>query len=206
MTKRINKKSIPDVALSILVLIGLFTIICLSSCGRDSVPKPRGQIRIDLPEKEYKLFDTVFPYTFEYPVYAEVVKASSVDKHEMYKRFNIDIPKLKGTIHLTYEPVMNNLEILIQDAVDFVYKHVPKATAITKSVVERDVEPVYGTVFNIQGRGAASTYQFYVTDSTNHFMRGALYLNTYTDNDSLRPVVDFLKVDVDHFIKTIQWK
>ncbi|MFO7722612.1 MAG: hypothetical protein R6V49_05235 [Bacteroidales bacterium] len=181
-------------------------ILLMVRCNSDYTPKPRGFLRIDLPEKEYTLFDSVFPYKFEYPVYARVVKDPTVDDPMMERRFNVDFPSLKGTLHLTYEPLNKNLDTLIGDAVEFVYKHVPKATTISKSLIYREEDKVYGTLFLIRGKSAASTYQFFVTDSTSHFLRGALYLNTYTDNDSLRPVLDFLKTDVDHFISTLEWK
>lgn len=192
---------------SLLSFIFTVLLICtISSCSRNDTPKPRGYIRIDLPEKAYNLFDTLFPYSFEYPVYANVEKDPQVDDNLMYRRLNVQFPALKGTLHLTYEDLDSNLDTLIVDAVDFVYKHVPKATTITKSVVSRDDDGVHGVIFTIRGRSAASTYQFYLTDSLSHFMRGALYLNTYTDNDSLKPVIDFLKSDVDHLINSLQWK
>lgn len=192
-----------------IVLSVLLTTLSLSilQCDQGYSPKPRGFIRIDLPGKDYRVFDSVMPYSFEYPVYAAVVKDPLEDGKIMYKRFNIEFPLLKGTLHLTYEPlVKSNLDTLIGDAVDFVYKHVPKATTITKSVISYNDRKVFGTLFNIRGKGTASTYQFYVTDSISHFMRGALYLNTEPNNDSLKTVIDFLKLDVDHFLNTLEWK
>jgi gliding motility-associated lipoprotein GldD len=199
-----NKLLPPRIAISLIAAVAL--ILLLSQCSNDYTPKPRGFLRIDLPDKEYTLFDSVFPYTFEYPVYAKVVKDPVVEDRLMARRFNVEFSPVNGTLHLTYEPLRNNLDTLIGDAVEFVYKHVPKATTISKSVISRPEDQVFGTLFHIKGKSAASTYQFYVTDSTENFMRGALYLNTYTDNDSLKPVLDFLKIDVDHFINTLKWK
>ena len=187
---------------SLLIVIAFIGV----GCSQNETPKPRGYIRIDLPEKSYSLFDTLFPYTFEYPDYASVEKDPLSEDMDMMKRFNVIFPELKGTLHFTYEPLDNNLNILIEDAVDFAYKHVPRASTISKTVISNEDERVFGTLFNIRGRQAASTYQFYLTDSIHHFLRGSLYLNTFTDNDSLKPVIDFLKQDVDHFINTFQWK
>jgi gliding motility-associated lipoprotein GldD len=189
------------------LLMGVFVLV-MSGCGGDYTPRPRGFLRIDLPEKEYLTFDTVMPYRFEYPVYGQVIRDPFAHPNaEMYRRFNLDFPSLRATLHLTYEPMVDGqLDTLIVQAVDFVYKHVPKATTILKTAIHHPESNVYGTLFNIRGRGAASTTQFYITDSVAHFMRGALYLNTQTDNDSLRPVIDFLKLDIDHFIRTLEWK
>ncbi len=200
-----RNKTIVPVSIAVVMIISILGI--LTGCKGDYTPRPRGFIRIDLPEKEYQRYDTTVPYSFEYPVYAIVEKDQSVPDALMYRRLNVHFVPMKGTLHLTYEPlVKGNLDTLIGEAVDFVYKHVPKATTILKSLLLYPENQVYGTLFDIRGRGAASTYQFYLTDSTSHFMRGALYLNTATDNDSLRPVVEFLKQDIDHFIKTLQWK
>lgn len=191
-----------------VILCSLFISIAflISGCSGNETPRPRGYIRIDLPEKSYSLFDTIFPYSFEYPDYARVEKDPVVEDMQMEKRLNVVFPDLKGTVHITYVPLNNNLDTLIEDAVDFVYKHVSRASTISKTVIYRENERVFGTLFNIRGRRAASTYQFYLTDSTDHFFRGSLYLNTFTDNDSLKPVIDFLKLDVDHLINTLQWK
>lgn len=186
----------------------IFIFMMLVGCSSTDTPKPRGYIRIDLPEKGYQMYDSVMPYRFEYPVYAKVViDPLEEEKNPSFERYNIEFPAQKGTLHLTYVHLKNgNLDTLIGEAVEFVYKHVPKATTITKTLISNKESQVYGTLFTIRGKHAASTCQFYVTDSISNFMRGALYLNTNPDNDSLKPVIDFLKEDVNQFINTLQWK
>jgi gliding motility-associated lipoprotein GldD len=49
-------------------------------------------------------------------------------------------------------------------------------------------------------------FQFFVTDSTDHFLRGALYFNTAMKNDSLAPVIEYIKVDMIHLINTLEFK
>jgi len=51
-----------------------------------------------------------------------------------------------------------------------------------------------------------SQYQFHVSDSAKHFLRGALYFKTATQNDSLRPVIDYIKQDVRHLLETLEWE
>jgi gliding motility-associated lipoprotein GldD len=200
-----SRIQIPFFRWPLLILSAL--LLMFSHCGNDYTPKSRGFLRIDLPDKSYQLFDSTLPYAFEYPVYGTVVKDPLSDEMVMLRRVNIEYPNLKATLHLTYEALnQHNLDTLITDAVDFVYKHVSRASTITKSSIRRSEANVYGTVFTLRGKSTASTYQFYVTDSTRHFIRGALYINTEPNNDSLRPVIDFLKQDVDHFIQTISWK
>jgi gliding motility-associated lipoprotein GldD len=190
-----------------LFLLSSALILLFTQCGNNHTPKSRGFIRIDLPVKSYRIYDSVLPYSFEYPAYAEVLQDPLSDESVMFRRVNIEYGAMKGTLHLTYEMLnKHNLDTLITDAVDFVYKHVSRASTISKSQVHRPDAGVFGTVFTLRGKSTASTYQFYVTDSTRHFIRGALYINTEPNNDSLRPVIDFLKQDVDHFINTLSWK
>jgi gliding motility-associated lipoprotein GldD len=72
-------------------------------------------------------------------------------------------------------------------------------------VILRDSVKVYGLIYDIEGN-TASSLQFYVTDSTKHFIRGALYFNVRPNIDSVKIVLEFLKKDVLHLIQTLQWK
>ncbi|NOZ45910.1 MAG: gliding motility lipoprotein GldD, partial [Chlorobi bacterium] len=64
---------------------------------------------------------------------------------------------------------------------------------------------VYGILYDIKGN-AASSINFFVTDSTQHFLRGALYFNSKPNKDSLAPVVDFIRKDIVHLMETFKWK
>jgi len=190
--------------------IFLVTLICLSafltSCGNDGfVPKPRGYLRIDLPEKNYRTFDSIFPYRFEYPVYANI----GFDKFTQEEDFwmNLDFKRYKGKIHLSYKNLKEaKLSKLTEDSRTMVYKHAPKATGIRESLIDHSDRKIYGMAYSIEGSEAASPFQFYVTDSTNHFLRGALYFDAVPNNDSLQPVIDFLINDINRLIATLHWK
>jgi gliding motility-associated lipoprotein GldD len=181
-----------------------FAALILVSCNNDYVPKPRGYYRIDLPKREYKVFDTTFPYTFEYPSYA-TISADSSKLAEPYW-INLNFTPFHAQLHVSYKLVTGNLAKYLNDAHTLVNKHIPKANAITQRQFVDSVNKVYGLVYDIKGTDAASAYQFYLTDSTARFMRGALYFNLVPNNDSLAPVIDFLKVDLEHMINTFRWK
>jgi len=182
----------------------LFTLLYLSSCSNPPVPKPRGYFRIDLPKHEYRLLDSIYPYRFELPVYARI----SPDKHAPgeINWINIEFPRFKGRLHLSYKPVNQNLSTFTEDAHSLVMKHIPKASAIEEVTIQNPANHVYGLVYDIKGAGAASAYQFYVTDSSAHFLRGALYFDALPNNDSLAPVIDFIKSDIQHMLETLSWK
>lgn len=185
-----------------------FSLVIASfiSCGGEKthIPKPMGYFRIDLPEKKYVLFDSSYPYTFEYPVYAKI--NPDINNNTESYWLNIDFPKFKGKIHLSYKPIKRNLSLFADDAYNLAMKHIPKASNIEDSIIDVKENKVYGIIYNIEGDGTASTYQFYVSDSISNFVRGALYFNVHTNNDSLAPVINFIKQDINHLISTLKWK
>ena len=176
----------------------------LWSCTDDYVPKPRGYYRIDLPTKEYRVFDTTFPYTFEYPVYSKVVKDSTKGAEPYW--INLVYHQFNAQLHLSYKVINSNLSTYLNDAHTLVSKHIPKASAIRQKEYSNPSEHVFGLVYEISGSDAASACQFYLTDSTRNFLRGALYFDLVPNNDSLSPVIDFLKKDVEHMVGTFRWK
>jgi gliding motility-associated lipoprotein GldD len=84
------------------------------------------------------------------------------------------------------------------------YKHSAKATAIKDSMMHTP-NNVSGIFFKVGGN-AATAKQFFVSDSVNHFLRGALYFNATPNADSLGVVNDFLEEDMKHLINTLRWK
>lgn len=182
----------------------LLALAILSACDEDYSPKPKGYFRIDLPKKAYVELDSVFPYKFEYPVYATLSDDPYAPNQKNW--MNVNFPAFNAAVHLSYEKVDGNLAKYIDDAHTLVSKHISKADAIYDSLLIHPDKKVFGLAFKIEGLGTASPYQFYVTDSTHHFLRGALYFNTYPNNDSLAPVIDFIEKDINHMISTLEWK
>jgi gliding motility-associated lipoprotein GldD len=189
--------------MKILTLIGSMLLLA-SACTEHYAPKPRGYFRIDFPKKEYRAFDSVFPYAFEYPVYATIGGDSSKMAEPWW--INIRYRPFNATLHLSYKVIRGNLSEYLEDAHTLVNKHIPKASAITQREYSDRGTEVYGLVYEIRGADAASPCQFYLTDSTTAFIRGALYFNQLPNNDSLAPVIDFLKKDIEHMINTFRWK
>ena len=60
-------------------------------------------------------------------------------------------------------------------------------------------------MFRLEGE-VSSQYQFYTHDTTNNFLRGALYFETATKNDSLKPIIEYVKEDINHLVNTLEWK
>ncbi len=194
MINLINKKKY-----SLLLVLS----ILLVSCNQNYTPLPRGFFRIDLPKHSYKLSDTTFPYYFEYADVAEL-QNSPYNPNQKYW-INIVYPQFKAKVYLSYKIVDGNLITYLEDAYTLVSKHIPKADMINDSVIENSEQNVYGLTYKISGSGAASPYQFFVTDSASNFLRGALYFDIVPNNDSLEPVIDFITTDLEHLVNTLKW-
>jgi len=111
---------------------------------------------------------------------------------------------LKGKIHLSYKTIHNNFNELMEDSRRLAYKHTIKADAINEQMFIDDEKHVFGILYDIQG-DAASSIQFFATDSTTHFLRGSLYFNVIPNKDSLAPVVSFVKKDIIKLMETLSW-
>ena len=202
------------------IYIAILATALIVGCKEKYTPKPRGFFRIGFPKKTYKPIKEGYPYQFEIPTYSNLL----ADKNKRAGNFdvNIDFPQNKAKIHITYKELMhgysfkketgpfekaNNFELakLMEESRKFVYDHTIKADAIDEKIFANDLEKVYGTIYYIKGN-AASSVQFFLTDSTKHFLRGALYINEVPNQDSIKPVLDFLRPDIIHLIETTSWK
>lgn len=200
-----EKKS--QVILLCFVSCALFLFL---ACNSDyTAGKKKGYFKIDFPQKEYRVFDsTGYPYTFEYPVYAHVIRDSTFfDDKAGDWWVNIDVPQFAGRIYVSYKAINqeNIFDSLIQDAFKMAYrKHVDISTGINDSLMQTP-NGVEGIYFSLGGNTATAN-QFFLTDSSKHFLRGALYFDAAPNADSLGVVNDFLKKDLLHLINTLKWK
>ncbi|MFW6327801.1 MAG: gliding motility lipoprotein GldD [Bacteroidota bacterium] len=179
-------------------------ILSTTGCNNSYTPKPKGYVRIDLPAKEYKKFNPDnCPFSFEHPEYTKVEPDERSASEPCW--YNITSKEYQASIHMSYKPVSGNLPKLLEDTRAFVYKHAMKADDIEEKLIRFEEKKVHGIVYDIKGN-AASSVQFFVTDSTRHFMRGALYFYTQPNYDSLAPVIHFFREDIIHLMKTFEWK
>lgn len=189
--------------------IFILGFILLSCNSEYTAGKKKGYFKIDFPQKEYTVFDqSGYPYTFEYPVYASVTKDSTFfDDKAGDWWINIDIPRFNGRIHVSYKAInaQNSFDSLVRDGFKMAYKqHVNMASGINDSLMETP-NGVEGIYFSLGGNTATAN-QFFLTDSTRHFLRGALYFDAAPNADSLGIVNDFLKKDLQHLINTLRWR
>lgn len=194
-----------------IILIAVLLTIAFSACRPEEfTPKKRGYSRVDTPgSHSYQSFMREgFPYTFEYPTYTTVSKDKIIfdgtDDNPYW--ININYPQIGGTIYLSYKTISGtqNLEKLLEDAHFMSFYHTKKADYQNDFSFKNEFG-VQGYLYE-WGGDAASKYQFVATDSVKHFIRGALYFNCTPNADSLKPLNDFIKKDIQHLLKTIRWK
>lgn len=184
-------------------ILSILFAFCLSSCEEDYTPKPRGYFRIDIPQPNYKHFKpNDCPFEFNINKLAFIIP----DKDGLQEAcwYNIYYPKFKATIHLSYKKIENNLNVMIEDSRSLVYKHTVKASDIQEFPIVDDSVGVYGLVYELEGE-VASLMQFYLTDSTSHFFRGALYFNVVPNHDSLAPISAYIKHDIKQLVNSFSW-
>jgi gliding motility-associated lipoprotein GldD len=212
--------------LSTQLLVFLFSLTILFSCNSPFTPRERGYYQIEFPERSYQTFNEPgYPYSFEYPVYGKVMKDSSMFDGNTDNPYwiNLDFPAFNGRIYLSYKTVggnsvykvksatgyrdsivRNTFEGMREEAFRMTYKHTVKASGIQDSVIQTPLG-VGGVYFKVEGN-AATSRQFYLTDTSRHFLRGALYFDSAPNADSLAVVNAFLEEDMRHLIRTFRWK
>ena len=194
-----------------LIILAAALVNLFAACDTETpVPKPRAYPKVVYPAKQYKPFDAGYcHFTFDQPVYSAVERDSTFFEGQAGSDcwFNLTVPSLNATIYCSYFPVTSKkrFDELTQDAFNMANKHNVKANYIEEMQISRPKDHVYGIVYAIDGP-VASPYQFFVTDSTKHFLRGSLYFRTQARPDSLAPVVAFMKKDVNRLLETIQWQ
>lgn len=178
--------------------VALFVITIVVSCKDDVLPKPAAQLRLDYPEAEYVHFENNCPFTFDLNEDAEI-------KGKTNCGFAIEYPKMKATIYLSYKPVRNNINLLLNDAQKLTYKHVIKADNILEQPFINTKNKVYGMFYDVDGN-AATNAQFYVTDSTRHFVDCSVYFYAKPNFDSIMPAASYIKNDMQRLMETLRWK
>ncbi len=179
--------------------MALSALLILASCKDEVLVKPAAELRLEYPRPEYKIVDTDCPFSFEMNQNARMVKMKDCG-------INITYPNMKATLYMTYRDVKNNnLDSLLRDAQKLAYDHTIKANSIPEQPFINPEDSVYGMFYMINGN-AATQAEFYVTDSINHFLNGALYFDAKPNFDSIYPAVIYLREDIRKLMETVRWE
>ena len=187
-----------------IVLVLIVFCFLTGGCQKEFLPKPLGYNRLVLPEHEYLPLPDTLPYQFEYSKHATLL----ADTSRIRENFWVEIyyPLLKANIHITYKTIQNKklLKEYLDDSYTLTAKHQIKAYAINE-VITKTPSGKTAVIAELEGE-VPSQFQFTVTDSTQNFLRGALYFNTQVANDSLAPAIEYMKKDLMQIINTLEWR
>ncbi|WP_121665869.1 gliding motility lipoprotein GldD [Mesonia aquimarina] len=183
------------------IFVSLLFCFFLLACEDAAKPKPKAYLALEYPEPSYDKISSNCPYTFQ-------VNRNTIVKPGKAGNpcwLDVEYPNMKGTIFITYQPVRNNLEKLLIDAQKLPLEHTIKADEIEGDTYINKRHETYGTFYEVKG-DAASQAQFYLTDSTTHFLTGSIYFRAKPNFDSIVPAAAYLKEDIRHLMETVEWK
>lgn len=215
---------------NIKTLLAVAALLLAGCGGGDYTPKPQAYLRIDMPEHEYFLLDTmrtnpgdtiVWPggdtsivltgYTKTFPFIFEANKCiewTEKDAPKGERWVDLMYPQWDGVVYLTYKRLRNAADLRgqIDTSSRMLEKHYQLASGVEEQFYEDAENRVYGTVYHLKGNKVATTCQFWATDSVHHYLRGALFLNRTPNNDSLAPVLNYIQEDIEHLMETLRWR
>lgn len=156
-----------------------------------------------MPIAAYQQLPDSLPYSFEYSKHSQLLRDSSWISERYW--INLYYPEMKAAIQITYKPVTDSIiREYLSDSYRLTSQHNVKAYAIEESIIELP-NGLFASFTELQGE-VPTQAQFHVSDSVDHFLRGALYFRTATKNDSLAPVISYLKQDIIHLLTTLEWR
>lgn len=182
----------------------LFGLMFLCACRKElPTPKPIGYFRIDLPEVSYsKKTPEYCPFSFPQSKLGRLEYTSTEAEENCW--FNLSYPKFGAKFYFTYKEIKGNLRAYIEESRSMTYEHQIKANRINEKMIVDTTRSVYGLVYDLGG-AVASPVQLYLTDSTHHFLRGSLYFEARPNPDSIQPVLDYIKLDLDRIVEELEW-
>lgn len=181
--------------------VGIIGLV-LAACGNSYTPKPYGYFRIYTPPHAYNNLQEAMPFKFDYSKWATINLREQAN--ETYW-FDLKYPQFNAAVHVSYKAINGNFRTLTEDARRFVYKHSVKADNISERAFSDESKRVYGLLYDLKGN-TASNLQFVITDSTRHFLRGALYFDNVPNKDSIAPVTAYIREDIIKLIESFDWK
>lgn len=193
MNKRIT---LFNLSLFFVILISLVVTSCNNT---EALPKPKAFLSLTYTDATYSPVYSSCPYTFE---------ISTRAKHSFNEKcwVNLSYPKLKASVNITYRKIENNFNELLRESEKLTYNHAIKADLISApSLYDNFEKKTYGSLSEVTGN-AASPLQFHITDSTQHFITGAVYFKVQPNYDSILPAIKYIEKDIKHIMETIVWK
>ena len=185
----------------ILFLFGF--LLFLFTCDETNyLPKEKGFLRLEFEKPTYDTFFNEssglnFIYNDAYSTF-EIVSDEKIVLG--YKDIKISI--VLSDVGLEN---LSSFEESIQNFYMFFEPHRKKSNQISIKEFTSADNNRCAKVFEMRGP-VASPLQFYVTDSTNHFLFGSMNIMEKSDYDSIYPSVMYVKNDIFSIIESVNWE
>ena len=194
-----------------LYRLALYALLCLVagsagySCHRQYTPKPDGYFRIDPYPDSYRRTTLLEPaLSFEVPEgTVETLDHDTTRHHGGVQWLNIRFPRYRATLYCSYHPLRGNLDRLLDESRELVYRQSIRPEAVQAGTYENDSLHIYATLYDLSAE-SATPLQFVATDSVRYLLRGSVYFDEPGKSDSIAPVVGYLSDHIAHLIESIE--
>ncbi len=182
--------------------LGFLLILAFFGCQNVSVPKPKAFLTLDYPPAIYETVKINLPWTFDKNEFSELEVSK---KNNQIEGVNLNYKPLNAVIFMSYKPVKNNFKDLVQSSLAITQQHAKVAHGVSEKEFQNGNKKVYGKIYDLSGP-VASQIQFYASDSTNHFLSGAVYFNIKPNYDSIFPATRYLQKDIVRLMESLEWE
>ncbi len=188
----------------------IFVVYIMLGCtSNPPVPKPRTYPRMVLPERAQVTINLVeCPFIFDFPDYGRINRNKTFfnesTPHACW--FDLNMEAFNANLFISYHAIKTRKDFdqLVRDTYK-ITDQINKRSDYMEEIRMRNENGVSGMKFEFEG-AAASPIHFYLSDTTMHFVKGALYYNNSVRPDSLAPATRFIKEDIDRMLASFQWK
>ena len=186
-------------------MIHLLLLFLLLACQEAYfTPKPFGYHRLDLKTPIYHWLNEKAPYKFLISDQAEV----QPDRHYLARDHWIEIyyPEYEAVMNVSYKPIKNNSDSLarfFETSLRLTQKHHIRASSIDEYTL-KTAKGYHAVIHELEGN-VPSPMQYIVTDTMQHFLRITLYFPYSDKNDSIAPIITYLKQDMLKMLHSTEW-
>lgn len=200
--KKYHKHSF-NIITFILTLFIVGMIFIFTACHHTATPLPRSYFRIDSYPASYK-HHSLGNISILVNDSARCVTPQSHTSEDVHW-LNVEYPRYNATIYLSYIPLKDNLDRLMRESIELVYRQNINTEQVEAIAYEDKDIDLYATLYALSAE-SATPVQFIATDSSQYLLRGALYFNSPVKSDSVAPSIQYIEEDIMQLIESIRTK
>ena len=170
------------------------------SCENNfNLPKPDAYLRIEFNEPKYLNYEDVnSQIDFYYN------SSSSSINQISSKSINLNYENLGMSLDLSFNKLSSENEVInyITDFNLLLDTHTKRSNGFLVKEFENVEYSTFGKIYEFKG-DVASPIQFFITDSLNNFIQGAVNKEISSKYDSIYPSIQYIKNDILVFFESI---